>query len=246
MLKFSKGNAKLDGNKKVIYTFSLPAGWTCPGALDCKSKVVVKDDKRRIKDGKDTKFRCFAASQEVLYTNTYKQRQFNIAALRSARSTPAKFRLISHSLPKKAEYVRIHVSGDFFSKGYFAAWILVAAAHPNVIFYAYTKSLNYWVDRINDIPSNLILTASYGGRYDSLIDLHGLRSAKVFFSEEAADNAGLVIDHDDSLAMARGSSFALLLHGTQPKGTEAAKSWYKIKTTVGGYSRKKLKMAKAK
>ena len=245
MLKFSKGNAKLDGNKKTIYTFSIPAGWTCPQAFECKSRVVIVEDRRTIKDGPHTKFRCFAASQEVLFTNTHAQRQFNLLALRAAKGVQAKFDLINSSLPSRAEYIRAHVSGDFFSQQYFDAWLGVALANPDKLFYAYTKSLNYWVERLDKIPSNLVLTASYGGRMDSLIDEHNLRSAKVVFSNEEADLAGLVIDHDDSLAMSNGPSFALLIHGTQPKGSDAAKAWQEVKTTQGGYSRKKLKMAKA-
>ena len=244
MLKFSKGNAKLDGNKKTIYTFSLPAGWTCPGAMECKSKVIVTNNKSTIKDGPHTLFRCFAASQEVLFANTHAQRQFNLAALRGANGVAAKARLINSSLPSSAEYVRVHVSGDFYSQEYFDAWLRVARNNPTVVFYAYTKSINYWVNRRDSIPSNFVLTASYGGRMDNLIDEYNLRSAKVVFSEQEAKDRGLKIDHDDSYAMSRGPSFALLLHGTQPKGTEAGKAWHKIKTTQGGYSRKKLRMAK--
>lgn len=237
-LKFAKGNAKLS---KTIYTFSIPAGRTCPGALDCKSYVVLKDEKRTIKDGPHTKFRCFAASQEVLYTNTYNARQHNIAELRAAKSMTAKARLITESLPKRAEYVRIHVSGDFFSQQYFDAWCYVALNNPHIKFYAYTKSLNYWVKRINAIPDNLILTASFGGRYDHLIHEYNLRSAKVVFSVEEANYLGLEIDHDDSLAMNHGDNFALLLHGTQPSNTEASKAWSEIKKTIGGYSKTKNK-----
>ena len=36
MLKFSKGNAKLDGK---IFSVSLPAGHSCPFANECLSKV---------------------------------------------------------------------------------------------------------------------------------------------------------------------------------------------------------------
>ena len=63
MLNFSKGNAKL-GKHTLI--FNLPAGKTCPGALYCKSFAVVQyNGKRKIHDGDDTIFRCFAASSEV-------------------------------------------------------------------------------------------------------------------------------------------------------------------------------------
>jgi hypothetical protein len=67
-------------------------------------------------------------------------------------------------------------------------------------------------------------TASYGGKYDNLIEKHNLRYAKVVYSEDEATRLHLEIDHDDSHAMSHGASFALLLHGTQPAGTVAAKT----------------------
>jgi hypothetical protein len=251
MLKFSKGNAKLDGNKKVIYTFSLPAGRTCPGADECKSMTTVtKEGKRRIKDGPNTKFRCFAASQEVLYRNVHAQRQHNLQELKAAKGEGEKVRLILDSLPEMARYVRVHVSGDFYSREYFNAWMRVAELKKGVTFYAYTKSIHHWVKRAisHKMPSNFILTASLGGKHDGLLKYVPFRTAKVVFSQDEADKLGLEIDHDDSLAMSRGPSFALLIHGVQPKGTEAAKAWQKVKTTTGGYNKakaKKLKLANA-
>ena len=112
-----------------------------------------------------------------------------------------------------------------FSHKYFMAWIKVAERNPTVLFYAYTKSLTYWVRSRNLVPGNLVLTASYGGRDDHLIAEHGLRSAKVVFSVAEAEKLGLEIDHDDSHACdptKANQDFALLIHGVQPKGSKAA------------------------
>jgi protein gp88 len=235
-LKFGKGNAKLN---KTIHTFSLPAGWTCPGARDCKSKVHVdSSNKRTLKDGAHTKFRCFAASQEVLYTNTHLARQHNFELLKGL-SAHEMAELIEASLPKRADTNRVHVSGDFFSQDYFDAWLAVALSNPHRLFYAYTKSLNYWVARMDIIPDNFILTASKGGNYDHLIDQHGLRQAIVVFSEAEAEALGLPIDKDDSHAMKHGGDFALLLHGAQPKDSQASVALQKLKKAgKGGYGRK--------
>jgi len=108
---------------------------------------------------------------------------------------------------------------------YFDAWIEYARRNPSRIFYAYTKSLPYWIARIDSIPANLSLTASRGGRMDNLINKYNLKEAVVVFSEEEAEKLGLEIDHDDSHAIANdGKSFALLLHGTQKAGSNASKS----------------------
>ena len=82
------------------------------------------------------------------------------------------------------------------------------------------------------MPNNLVLTASRGGRADHLISQHGLREAVVVFSEKEAADKGLEIDSDDSHAARpelRDQSFALLIHGVQPKGSEAAKALREIK-----------------
>jgi hypothetical protein len=252
-LKFGKGNAKLGKN---IYTFSLPSGYSCPFAMDCLSKAERTTGK--IKDGPQTKFRCFSASQESLYPSVRKQRWYNYdalrAAIKSAEGTDAKYyggsyamsELILDSLPANARIVRIHVGGDFFSVSYMRAWAIVATMRPDVVFYAYTKSLRYWVAlRAGSLhPDNLVLTASYGGSEDSLIAEHDLRYAKVVFSEDEAKTEGLPIDHDDSHAMVNGPSFALLIHGTQPKGSEAGKALAKLrKQGKGGYSRKRKAVA---
>ena len=59
------------------------------------------------------------------------------------------------------------------------------------------------------------------------------------FSLEEAEQRGLQIDHNDSLAMTPGPSFALLLHGTQPMGSVASKALKKLKADniKFGYSR---------
>jgi len=132
--------------------------------------------------------------------------------------------LILDSLTPFAGYVRVHDSGDFFSQDNFDAWLEVARRRPRTTFYAYTKSLAYWVARLGNIPANFVLTASVGGTQDNFIGLHGLRSARVVFSEAEAAALGLEVDHDDSHAMSPGPSFALLVHGTQPAGTLAGQA----------------------
>ena len=253
MLKFSNANAKTEALKQVpelaeylqgkrkIYSLDLLSGYSCPYAKACLSKAVVQPDgRRKIKDGKDNEFRCFSASQEVQYTNVFNLRKHNFDLLRQSNN---KDLLLMDSLPQDAGIVRIHVAGDFFNSEYMWAWWLTASENPDTLFYAYTKSLRYWVDVVNEMPilDNFVLTASYGGSNDHMIDTHGLRSTKVVFSEAEAEQLGLEIDHDDSHAARpslRDQDFALLIHGTQPKGTEAATALKALKGK-GSYSRKK-------
>ena len=253
MLKFSQANAKIEALKQVpelaeylkdkrkVYSLDLLSGYSCPFAEKCLSKAVVQDNgKRKIKDGLKTEFRCFSASQEVQYNGVYNLRKHNYDSLRNLHIND----MIHHlhtDLPKNAGIVRIHVAGDFFNADYMQAWYNVAVMNPNVLFYAYTKSIRYWQFHINEYPilDNLVLTASYGGSEDELIQEYGLRSATVVFSESEANISGLEIDSDDSHAARpdlRNQSFALLIHGTQPKGSEAGKALSALKGK-GSYSR---------
>lgn len=233
-LKFYSGNAKLPNN---IHTFSLPASHSCPFAKTCRSSADKYTGK--IKDYKFTSFRCYAASDESRYPNVRKVRWHNFDLIKEAKTIEQIKELIQKSLPEKAEIIRLHVSGDFYNQTYFDAWLDVAKANPHILFYAYTKALKLWSKRLNDIPKNFILTASEGGTDDDLITKYGLRSAKVVFSEKEAKDANLKLDHNDSLAMKNGKDFALLLHGAQPLGSEAAKAWSALKLIgKGGYSRK--------
>lgn len=167
-LIFGKGNAKLDKSTAI---FSLPAGHSCPGALECLAKVNRATGK--LSDGENTVFRCYATAAEYMFPNVRRSRWNNFEALKSCKGFIQMADLIESNLPSGATRVRIHQSGDFFSQNYFDAWTLVAERNPQTIFYAYTKALMYWVSRIKTIPANFKLTASRGGRFDDLIDTYG-------------------------------------------------------------------------
>ena len=224
MLHFSHGNAKL-GKGTVI--FNLPAGSTCPGALQCFSMAVADaNGKRSIVDGQHTQFRCFAASSEVQYDAVYANRQHNfktiVEALKSGNCADLINTELQKARKKNTKLVRIHESGDFFSAAYLLSWMLVAQANPDLKFYCYSKNLPLFVGLV--LPSNFYFTASYGGKFDYLIDEGKFtRYAKVFMTEADANAAGLKLDSQDQSCFEEGP-FALLVHGTQPKGSEWGKA----------------------
>ena len=229
MLKFSKATkqAKLKeletwlGYKPSLYSFSLPSGYTCPFALDCLSKADRITGK--ITDGKHTLFRCFSASDEARSPQARNQRWHNFDLLRGLDFEDM-VSLLMDSLPTDLDICRVHVGGDFFNQKYFEAWLQVARLNPNKPFYAYTKSIPYWVNNLFNIPNNFILNASRGGRMDNLIDDFDLKVAEVVYSIEEAETKNLPIDHTEEYALKDNGNFALLLHGTQPKGSKAGES----------------------
>ena len=230
LLKMSKGNKKLSKDTLIL---SLPAGRTCPGANNCKSFVEInKDNKRILKRGNDCIFTCFAASEELRYPNVFNSRKYNFDLINSYvlnKDLKGLTELINESIrakKKNVNKIRIHESGDFYHPLYLEAFKNVAGMNKDLIFYCYSKSLLLFPTN-RSIPKNFFLTASYGGKYDFLIDRgYFKRFSKVVFSVEEALRLGLSIDKDDSHCyLDKGKNgFGLLLHGMQESGSVAAEA----------------------
>lgn len=180
----------------VVYEWNLPTGSSCPFALECKVTVDRATGKFDVKKGA---YRCYAASAER-FPGVREHRWKNFELVKQG-GIP--------KIPKDCHSLRIHMSGDFFNQAYFDMWLKLANENPDVEMWAYTKSLQYWVNRIDSIPKNLVLTASYGGRQDELIEKHNLKNVMVF------NNQSLVpkkrpIDNNDDWARKSNVNFALL------------------------------------
>jgi len=252
-LVFGKANAKLQGLEarlgKRVFTFSLMSGHSCPYAKDCHSRAVPTAEGWRIKDGPHTLFRCFSASEEAAYPTARASRVNNMQLVElAAKDASAACAAIDLSLPKQCEVLRTHIGGDFKTQAYFDVWLKYAQTHPDILFYAYTKSLPFWVKRRDKLPANFVLTASRGGFRDDLIKSEGLREAivvnpalpthKIKSRHKAVvDGVEYEIDHDDSHAARDGDSFALVLHGVQPADSDAAEGLKMLKG-FGSYNQK--------
>ena len=189
-----------------VWEFNLPAGWSCPYAEACLTKADRITGKQT--NGDEQEFKCYAAVVER-YPAVRDVRWKNFDALRGKTKQQMSSMLI-RGLPHMATHSRIHGGGDFFNQDYFDAWLSVCESLPHTVFWAFTKSIGFWVNRLDSIPGNLTLQASYGGRQDDLIEKHGLKYAKVFKSMAEVESSGLPLDVDDTLAMNGSTSFALL------------------------------------
>lgn len=254
LLRFSPANAKIEALKQVpdlskylqgglkVYSLDTLAGHSCPFAEKCLSKVIEKDGKRTLVDGPKTEFRCFSATQEVVFPGVYNLRKHNYDLIRSCKTDTEIIKLLVKSMPKDLGILRFHVDGDWMNPKDFYASINFASLFPDKLFYSYTKSLPYWVKYrsiVEKIP-NLVLTASWGGRRDDLITSENLRSAKVVFHPSETN---LEIDHTDEHAAnpnTRNQDFALLLHGVMPKGSKASEAISRMKkeNIIFAYNRK--------
>jgi len=191
-MKFLRKTKYYDG---VVHEWNLPSGFSCPFALEC----LVKVDRHTGKfDNKSKAYRCYSAMQER-FPAVRDHRWKNFDYVRDG-GIP--------EIPIKAQAVRIHMSGDFYSQAYFDMWLAICRDNPSVEFWAYTKSLTYWVKRIDEIPSNLVLTASRGGRNDHLIDELDLKNVEIIKTEAEAN--GRPIDTCDDQARKAEVNFCLL------------------------------------
>jgi Gene product 88 len=166
-------------------------------------------------------FICYAITAEIQYGQEgapLVNRHHNMELLNKCTSSKEMRDLILKSIKaddtaSNSNIIRLHTSGDFFDIMYLDAWIMVARRMPNVTFYGYTKSLDILAKRRSQIPDNMHLTASYGGKNDALIDKYGFNYTLVVDSVKMAHDIDLPIDIDDTYAVRGNKPFAMLLHG---------------------------------
>jgi len=125
--------------------FGLPEnGGTCPGATEGKGGCL-----EIIKTGSGTERRtCYMDKVVRIYPNAGKTLVNNTMLLRDKteeemvvilRNTVLKWLLNGGY---KAQYFRLHYSGDFFSEAYARAWRKVISEFPNTNFWVYTRSFD--------------------------------------------------------------------------------------------------------
>ena len=247
MLRWIKSVRRETIAKGEFKSVSLLSGVSCPGANLCKSQAVVGSNGRRhVQDGPACQFRCFSASDETNYNDTYSQREHNRKAVLACGNDPiAIAALLCASIAPSVKLVRAHIGGDYLSLAYLMGWILFAALRPNTRIYSYTKSLHFMIKldcSAADLPGNMRIVMSAGGLFDChlpALKALGFNSATVVFTKRSAAKLGLEIDHKDNLAAYGTADFALLIHAVQPKGTEAAAAVQALrKAGDNGYSEK--------
>ena len=108
LLRFGFENAKLKG----IWHFSLPSGYTCPGASGCLTYAIKETGK--IKDGPNQNYRCYAAMDEARYPSVRRQRWHNFDLLNATKTIKTMVDLICESLPAAIKTVggimRVHIA----------------------------------------------------------------------------------------------------------------------------------------
>lgn len=79
---------------------------------------------------------------------------------------------------KKPDYVRVHDSGDYYSKAYLDKWIEIAIHNPHVRFYSYTNSVELL--KAADLPDNYDIIFSDSGKQKDKINTKVDRHTRIF------------------------------------------------------------------
>jgi len=91
---------------------------------------------------------------------------------------------------KKPDYVRVHDSGDYYSRAYLAKWLDIAIHNPSVRFYSYTNMVDMF--QKTDLPENYDVIFSDSGKQKHLIRTTKDRYTNIFTSEQKLNRAGFV------------------------------------------------------
>lgn len=199
-------NAKLNESDSnyMFGHFSLPAIVTCPNAGKCKVG-------------------CYATQGNYRYPSVQDSYKKNLELTRNLPLFEQTMAIEIGKLDTKARKagrylaIRIHTSGDFYSREYYMAWHRLAETFPQVKFYAYSKMVSMLQGFLRGFNFSIIY--SEGGLEDRLI-FDGARHARVFPSLEALITAGYDdASQDDSVAFRSTSGkIGLIYHGSAKRG----------------------------
>lgn len=184
-------------NNTKIFNFSIPAyktksgKVTCPFAAACVKYCYAKK-------GNYTRFPIVQQLMEQKYEIS-KQTNFNSLMNEEIRK-------------KKAKYIRIHDSGDFYSIKYLQKWVQIAEYNKEVIFYAYTKSIKFFVDGLL-LPDNMKIIFSEGSKHDQLINVREHRHARIFKDLDTLNASGYIdASENDLKAITENKKVGLIFH----------------------------------
>ena len=120
---------------------------------------------------------CYALAGAYRFSNVAQAFERRLAVTQSNEFIDLMLKEIDAN---RAERIRIHDSGDFYSEEYLQRWLTIMRARPNVEFYAYTKMITMFKFHAPYLPKNFTVIYSFGGTQDRLIDVKRDRHSLVF------------------------------------------------------------------
>ena len=161
-------NTKLKATSKAldvrVFNFGIPAYKTKSGKVTCPFADEC------------VKF-CYARKGAYIWSNVSPafEKRYNISKTDEFIS-----KITNEIVKKKVQYLRIHDSGDYYSKEYLDKWIKIAKTNKDVRFYSYTNSVELLKN--TKLPKNFDIIFSDSGKQKHLIDTSKDRHTKIFKS----------------------------------------------------------------
>ena len=161
-------NSKLKKTSKElgvrVFNFGIPAYKSASGKLTCPMADAC------------VKF-CYAKKGAYIWSNVKPAFEKRYELTKTDNFVNKMYEEI---VKKKPDYVRVHDSGDYYSKKYLDKWIDIALLFPEVKFYSYTNMIQMFLDV--DLPSNFDVIFSDSGKQKHLINERKHRHTKIFSS----------------------------------------------------------------
>ena len=168
-------NSKLKKTSKElglrVFNFGIPAYKSASGKLTCPMADSC------------VKF-CYAKKGAYIWSNVKPAFEKRYQLSKTDKFVEA---MNAEIRKKKPDYVRVHDSGDYYSRAYLKKWIDIAISNPNVRFYSYTNMIDMMLK--TSLPSNYDIIFSDSGKQKHLIDETKHRHTKIFSSHADLDRA---------------------------------------------------------
>ena len=169
-------NSKLKKTSKSlglrVFNFGIPAYKSASGKLTCPFADAC------------VKF-CYAKKGAYIWSNVQPafEKRYQLS------KTDDFVNIMNQEIAKKRpDYVRVHDSGDYYSRAYLDKWLAVAIHNPHVRFYSYTNCVDMLKNA--NLPDNYDIIFSDSGKQKHLIDETKDRHTKIFHSHNEHVSAG--------------------------------------------------------
>ena len=169
-------NSKLKKTSKAlglrVFNFGIPAYKSASGKLTCPMADEC------------IKF-CYAKKGAYIWSNVKPafEKRYQLSKTDDFVS-----KMYNEIVKKKPDYVRVHDSGDYYSKKYLNKWIRYCLLFPEVKFYSYTNMVEMML--YTSLPSNFDIIFSDSGKQKHLINERKHRHTKIFSSVSDLLSAG--------------------------------------------------------
>ncbi len=171
-------NSKLKKTSKElglrVFNFGIPAYKSASGKLTCPMADSC------------VKF-CYAKKGAYIWSNVKPAFEKRYELTKTDNFVEA---MNAEIRKKKPDYVRVHDSGDYYSRAYLHKWIQVAIHNPNVRFYSYTNMIKMMLSV--DLPDNYDIIFSDSGKQKNLIDERKHRHTRIFSTNSDLVSGGYV------------------------------------------------------